>query len=78
MSAASMAAESGTAAAEAGGARIDAKLQSLHTFVSEHAALLASRKGRTLRASLRQNAAPLETYWSAQIINTYFLMYTHE
>ena len=44
-------------------AQIDEKLEELHTFVREHAALLASRNGSSLCESLRQTASTEERKW---------------
>ena len=44
-------------------AHIDEKLERLHAFVCEHAALSMSRNGLSLRASLRQTASVEERTW---------------
>ncbi len=44
-------------------AQTDAKLEELHAWVGEHAALLVSRKGSSLISSLRQNDSTEEKKW---------------
>ena len=44
-------------------AQIDEKLERLHAFVCEHAALFAIRNGLSLRTSLRQTASVEERTW---------------
>ena len=43
--------------------QIDEKLERLHEFVCDHAGLLASRNGASLRACLRQTASAEEKRW---------------
>ena len=43
--------------------QIDEKLERLHESVCDHVGLLASRKGATLRACLRQTASAEERTW---------------
>ena len=49
---------------------IDAKLEELHTFVSENIALFASRAGGSVQGCLRKNHSKVESYW-------YTLLFKH-
>ena len=42
---------------------IDAKLEELHTFVSENIELFASRAGDSVQKSLRQLDSKVEKHW---------------